>query len=147
VGGSWQAPGSAPALYVVGGSPLLRPEEQVFEAMLDGWRNQQLARGLSVAVIEERIRLVRRFQQFTNEWPWRWAPGDADDFAADLRHARRAQSTIRGYQAAARMFCDYVADPRYEWTAACELILRRCSSSGTPRHTTTSTKAGRLGEH
>lgn len=44
MGGSWQAPGAAPALFVAGGSPLLRPEEQVFEAMLEGWRDQQLAR-------------------------------------------------------------------------------------------------------
>jgi len=31
------APGAA-GLHLVGGLPLLRPEEQVFEAMLDGWR-------------------------------------------------------------------------------------------------------------
>jgi hypothetical protein len=34
-------PGSA-GLQLVNGVPLLHPEEQVFEAMLTGWRNQQL---------------------------------------------------------------------------------------------------------
>jgi integrase/recombinase XerC len=27
-------------LHLADGVPLLRPEEQVFSAMLDGWRNQ-----------------------------------------------------------------------------------------------------------
>jgi hypothetical protein len=36
-------PGSA-SLELAGGARLLRPEEQVFEAMLEGWRVQQLAR-------------------------------------------------------------------------------------------------------
>ncbi len=38
---------AAGGLRVVGGLPLLRPAEQVFAAMLDGWRNQQLARNLA----------------------------------------------------------------------------------------------------
>jgi hypothetical protein len=37
------APGAA-ALELAGGAALLRPEEQVLTAMLDGWRMQQLAR-------------------------------------------------------------------------------------------------------
>src|SRR4051812_5602446 len=32
--------------HLVSGVALLRPDEQVFEAMLDGWRNHQLARNL-----------------------------------------------------------------------------------------------------
>lgn len=39
-------PGSA-RLHLLPGVALLRPEEQAFEAMLDGWRNQQLARRLA----------------------------------------------------------------------------------------------------
>ena len=43
-GGLWRirwgpAPGVA-RLHLADGMPLLRPEEQVFSAMLDGWRNQ-----------------------------------------------------------------------------------------------------------
>jgi hypothetical protein len=33
--------------------PLLHPQEQVFTAMLDGWRNQQLAVNLAFATIEK----------------------------------------------------------------------------------------------
>ncbi len=40
MGQDGQAAGAA-GLHLVEGLPLLRPEEQVFSAMLDGWRNQQ----------------------------------------------------------------------------------------------------------
>ena len=50
------APGAA-GLHLVGGLSLLRPEEQVFTAMLDGWRNQQLARNLAFSTINGREKL------------------------------------------------------------------------------------------
>ncbi len=34
----------AAGLHLVSGVPLLRPEEAVFAAVLDGWRDQQAAR-------------------------------------------------------------------------------------------------------
>ncbi len=58
------APGSA-RLHVVGGVPLLRPDAQVFDAMLDGWRNQQLARNLAFGTIEARGNAVRAFSLMT----------------------------------------------------------------------------------
>jgi hypothetical protein len=39
---------------------LLHPEEQVFKAMLDGWRNQQLARNLALSTIGKRRRACGR---------------------------------------------------------------------------------------
>ena len=54
------APGSA-GLHLVGGLMLLRPEEQVFTAMLDGWRNQQLARNLAFSTINGREKVVGAF--------------------------------------------------------------------------------------
>ena len=39
---------------VVPSLPVLRPEEQVLQLMLDGWRNQQLSRNLKFATIEQR---------------------------------------------------------------------------------------------
>ncbi|MFI0220348.1 hypothetical protein [Streptomyces lydicus] len=66
-GSSWSVPGAAPSLFVVGGTPLLHPEAQAFEAMLSGWRDQQLSRNLAKSTIEERLAAVRRFQRFTNE--------------------------------------------------------------------------------
>jgi hypothetical protein len=40
--------------------PLLHPQEQVFTAMLDGWRNQQLAVNLAFATIEKKETMDRR---------------------------------------------------------------------------------------
>jgi hypothetical protein len=57
------APGAA-RLHVVDGVPLLRPAEQVFDAMLYGWRNQQLARNLAVGTVEG-----RRAMSWAGRWP------------------------------------------------------------------------------
>jgi integrase/recombinase XerC len=48
-------------LQLVDRVPLLRPAEQVFEAMLDRWRNQQLARNLAASTVEGRRATVRAF--------------------------------------------------------------------------------------
>ncbi len=42
----------AAQLHLAAGVRLLHPQEQVLEAMLDGWRNQQLARNLGFGTIE-----------------------------------------------------------------------------------------------
>src|SRR5215831_16642074 len=55
VGGSWSVPGAAPGLFVLGEQRLLRPDEQVFEAMLAGWRDQQLCRNLGEATVRRRL--------------------------------------------------------------------------------------------
>ena len=47
--------GSA-ALSLVDGVSLLHPEDQVFEAMLTGWRNQQMARNLAPSTVDSRRR-------------------------------------------------------------------------------------------
>lgn len=89
--------------------------------MLDGWRNQQLSRNLAFGTIESRERLVTRFQESTNEYPWQWTPAHVDEFFGDLRSVKHAaQSTIRTYQAALRAFCAYVASPDYGWDRVCE---------------------------
>jgi hypothetical protein len=38
--------------------PVLRPDEQVLQKMLEGWRNQQLSRNLQFATIDQRLRMV-----------------------------------------------------------------------------------------
>ena len=57
MGQDGQAPGSA-GLQLAGGAPLLRPEEQVLAAMLDGWRVQQLARNLAFSTIGKRLAAI-----------------------------------------------------------------------------------------
>jgi len=123
VAGSWKVPGAAPALYMAGSAALLHAEEQVFEAMIAGWSDQQCARNLNADTVTDRARAVRRFRRFTNDWPWAWRPIDVEEFSTELRGDGRPLTTVRAYQGALCQFLDYVCDPRYQWTAACERLF------------------------
>jgi hypothetical protein len=113
-------PGSA-GLHLTDGVALLHPEEQVFEAMLDGWRNQQLARNLALSTIGKRATRLRAFLTHADAFSWRWTPQQADEWFGDLRAVRGcAHSSLRSYQDALRSFCSYVTDPAYDWLAECE---------------------------
>lgn len=93
----------------------------MFEAMLRGWKAQQASRGLREDTVAPRERLVRRFLEFTNEYPWSWGPAHVDEWTQALTSERRlAPSTIRGYQMDLRLFSEYLCDGRYGWAAACE---------------------------
>src|SRR5215470_14873564 len=92
----------------------LRPEEAMVEAMLQGWRAQQAARGLRAKTIGARERLVRRFLAFTNEFPWQWSPAHVDDWTLTLTAEHHlAPATVRGYQTELRLFSEYLTDVRY----------------------------------
>ncbi|MFT3851356.1 MAG: tyrosine-type recombinase/integrase [Ilumatobacteraceae bacterium] len=114
-------PGSA-GMALAAGVVQLDPERAVFEAMLSGWAAQQLSRRLAEPTIRRREWAVRRFAEFTNEYPWRWGPGDLEDFTAALRSGDRprAASTIRGYHVELGLFLGFVSDPRYGWIGECE---------------------------
>ena len=47
-------------------------------------------------------------------------PDDVEGWTVSLRSAGRSRTTIRAYQNALAMFCDYVCDARYGWVAECE---------------------------
>lgn len=106
---------------LVDGVAHLDEERAVFEAMLTGWERQQRSRMLGDATVRTRDRLVRRFTEFAESYPWAWMPGDVEDFTVSLTSGpdRLALSTIRGYHLALRMFCDYLTDARYEWARQC----------------------------
>ena len=53
--------------------PVLRPDEQVLQKMLEGWRNQQLSRNLQFATIDQRLRMVERFISHRYRTPQRGA--------------------------------------------------------------------------
>jgi site-specific recombinase XerD len=108
-------------LHLADGVPLLRPEDQVFQAMLDGWRNQQLARNLARSTVEGREATVRAFAAYVSAYPWAWSPAMVDEWLGDLRSLRDLKrTTIRSYSEAVRAFCSFVTDPLYEWAGACE---------------------------
>jgi hypothetical protein len=92
----------------------------VFESMLAGWRDQQLARNLNLATIEARERVVRRFRSHGDVWPWEWLPGHLSAWVADLRTVdHHAHSTVRSYELAVGSFCEYACDPAYGWDEVC----------------------------
>jgi site-specific recombinase XerD len=108
-------------LELVSGVVLLQPEDAMFEAMLRGWRAQQAARGLKDDTIAPRERLVRRFLDFTGEYPWEWSPGHMDEWSLHLTAEQNlAPSTIRSYQCTLRQFTEFLVDARYGWAPACE---------------------------
>ena len=120
MGAGKAGPGSA-GLHLASGVPLLRPEEQAFAAMLDGWRNQQLARRLAFSTVESREQAIRAFAAHADAFPWAWAPQMLDDWMTDLRAVRHLRrSTLRSYMLAVRLFCHYITDPAYDWPAECE---------------------------
>jgi integrase/recombinase XerC len=116
--------GSVPGLTtlrVVDGVALLRPEEQVFAAMLTGFANQQLARNLARTTVEGRERTVNAFAAHADAFPWQWTPGMLDEWLGDLRTLRDLRrSTIRSYGETIGAFCSFVTDPIYEWAVTCQ---------------------------
>lgn len=135
-----EVPGSA-RLVLVNGLIHLDEPTAVFKAMVEGWSLQQRSRLLAASTIGPRARLVRRFAEFTSEYPWRWTPGDVEDFTTSLTSGtdRLAPSTIRGYHLALRMFLDYLTDPRYEWLEQCgnrfgEIPAQVCHEWNTVAH-------------
>jgi site-specific recombinase XerD len=102
------------------GSPDARAAADAFEAMLAGWRDQQLSRCLNERTIDARARVVRRFHCQSQVWPWQWLPGHLESWVGDLRRDEGlTHSTIRSYQLAVGAFCDFVCDGAYGWGASC----------------------------
>ncbi|MFP5318397.1 MAG: tyrosine-type recombinase/integrase [Acidimicrobiia bacterium] len=135
-------PGSV-ATAVVDGVVHLDPKAAAFDAMIDGWTAQMASRGLKRATIDSRVWLLRRFAEYTNEYPWAWLPGDLEDYCSSLRSSDppRSLSTLRGYQAQIGLFCDYVCDARYGWVTFCEdhfasHPVQICTEANRTRHTT-----------
>lgn len=113
-------PGAA-GVHVVAGVGLLQPDEQVFEAMLAGWQTQQRSRYLAEITVSQRLAMLRRFQRFTNAYPWQWTPQDVEEWTTTAIAERGlAHSTVRFNHVTLRLFLDYLVDARYGWAAECE---------------------------
>jgi site-specific recombinase XerC len=98
----------------------LDPARAVFDGMLAGWCAQQRSRMLNETTIAGRERLVRRFADFTNEYPWDWRAEDVEAFTVSLRSDGLAHSTIRGYHDHLALFGEFICDRRYGWVEECE---------------------------
>jgi hypothetical protein len=98
-------PGSA-GLHLAAGVPLLHPDEQVFAAMLEGWRAQQLARNLALATAVRREAMVRAFAAHADAMPRAWGPQMLDEWLGELRGVRGLRrSTVRSYASSVSAFC------------------------------------------
>jgi integrase/recombinase XerC len=102
-------------------------EEALFEAILAGWVRQQRARMLAPSTIGSREKLVRRLQVHAGAWPWEWRAEHLEEWTEDLAMPPSPLhvSTLRQYQIAIRLFCEYVCDLRYPWVAICTERLGR----------------------
>jgi integrase/recombinase XerD len=136
-------PGFVPRLLHDRSVSLFRADERVFDAMIEGWRAQMLARGLTVVTIKDRCNLIRRFQAFTNDFPWRWTAEDYEDFQAERRSGSRplALSTLRTDSNTIAMFCGYLVNPAYGWVDFCERTFAEIPGQivfdwNSPQHTT-----------
>jgi integrase/recombinase XerC len=109
-------------MVLVDGVAYLHPEDAVFEAMLTGWERQQRGgRQLQPKTIADRVSVVRRFMEYTNEYPWHWSARDMDEWMTELvAISGLAESTIRNFQGSMRLFGDYITSPYYGWVAECE---------------------------
>ncbi|MBF6216296.1 tyrosine-type recombinase/integrase [Nocardia puris] len=90
--------------------------------MLSGWSKQQRGgRRLDPKTIGTRQRNVQAFVAFSNEYPWRWTASHVEEWTTHLlSELGRSLSTIRNYQGAIRLFCDYITSAHYEWPEVCE---------------------------
>ncbi|MGI5507413.1 tyrosine-type recombinase/integrase [Lentzea sp. CA-135723] len=114
------APGAA-GLVLVGNVVHLDQAAAVFEAMLEGWSRQQTARFLRLDGIAARVRLIRRLERFSNQYPWQWTPAEGEAFIAYLRGGESGikLSTGRSYETTITLFVEYLLDPRYGWVQVC----------------------------
>lgn len=106
-------PGFVPGFLRDDAVGLFRADERVFEAMLDRWSAQMLARGLQVDTIKTRCGVVRRFQAYSGKFPWTWQPVDIDDYMGDRRSGDKPISltTLRADSNAVAMFCSFLTRP------------------------------------
>lgn len=116
-----QHPLGSAALVLVSGVTYFNPEEAVFQAMLEGWRDQQRGgRNLKEITVRRSIGIVDQFQKFSNDWPWNWTAADFDEWMTHLVAVKQlAPSTVRMYQYAIREFCNFLCSSHYGWADEC----------------------------
>ncbi|MFF5038065.1 tyrosine-type recombinase/integrase [Nocardia salmonicida] len=92
--------------------------------MIRGWERQMRGgRRLAPRSITASLGVVRRFREFTGEYPWQWTAAHFDEWMVELIGAaagRKKKSTLRNYQGAVRDFCTYMTSPHYGWSQECE---------------------------
>ena len=114
------SPASLRLLTSTSNIALANPEQQILDAMVEGWRSQQRSRGLREQTIQNRLATVTRFRDFVDKPPWKWTVADVDEFTADSMGRVRALSTLRNNHGSIHGFCEYLTSPLYDWMEICE---------------------------
>ncbi len=103
------------------GVPVLHPEETVLQTSLTCWSMQMEARNLTPQWIDASVGYVRRFIEFSNEYPWSWTAGDLEEWSVHLlSELGRSAQYIRNLQNTIGRYLGYLRDPAYDWAAVCE---------------------------
>ena len=67
----------------------------------------------------------------SDAFPWQWTPLLVDEWCTDLRAVRGLRrSTLRQYQEAVRMLCDYLTDPESRVGGAVHRAVRHAPGAG-----------------
>lgn len=110
----WDVGGTAPSptspVQLIANVVPLNQAQFVFDAMLNGWGDQQFSRGLKPQTVNVRRQIIVRFQKFTDAHPWQWRPGDLEAFSVELDSGARplAKTTLRTYQRTVWQFCAFI---------------------------------------
>ena len=88
-----RVPHGASSLYLAGVVSFLNAHEAVFEAMIEGWRMQQIGgRHLKEDSVSRALGVVRRFESYAGKKPWEWSAGDFDEWMALLVSQRKVEA-------------------------------------------------------
>jgi len=101
------------------------PEGAMFREMVDGYVASMRSRGLAESTIYGRRLMIRRFSDYTGEYPWKWRPADVAEYSSSLLSGTEplAQSTLRGYQLEIKDFCAFLVDSNYDWVERCQELF------------------------
>ncbi|CAN5131473.1 hypothetical protein BH09ACT6_BH09ACT6_19240 [soil metagenome] len=92
--------------------------------VLDGWGRAQRSAQFSANTISSKRARVLDLVEFSGHYPWEWTIGDADEYFSHARGVRNlAYATIRSYQGAISMFCEFASDAAYDWNAECARLF------------------------
>ena len=94
----------------------------VFQAMLEGWKRQQDSRYLREQTIAPRPRIVRRFAEFTGQYPWQWGPAEVEALTSSLVSGSRPPRIRRCGTTNWRCSCSVRSSPTpgTGWAEECE---------------------------
>ncbi len=92
--------------------------------VLNGWARLHQANAFGDGTIRSRRSIVMRLVDFSGHSLWQWTLGDADEFFAHARGVKNVSHfTVRTYQGAIRLFCDFACNLQYDCNEHCARLF------------------------